>query len=60
MKRAISVKSAPVPGFSKRSGSACGKGTLDFFGLMESVSFFVVSSFINIDFFLFNIYSGMR
>ena len=41
MKRTINVKSTPVPGFSKGSGSTCGKKPLGFFGLRESVSFSV-------------------
>ena len=40
MKRAINTRKTPAPGFSKGTGSVCGKKTLGFFGLRESVSFF--------------------
>ena len=56
MKRAINVKSTPAPGFSKGSGSVCGKKPPGFFGLRENVSFSVRRFRICV----FNIYSGMR
>ena len=43
----INVKSTPTPGFSKGSGSVCGKKPLVFFGFKGSVS--KVSPFIDFD-----------